>query len=154
MPIRFTEQHAASLALSHLAPGESVVYRARGVERPWWTRLLFVLGTFFWRDYLLVATQRRLLLLRHKGLFGGYAAKSCESTGWDELELCDLGWGVFRKTLHLATAGKRWRRTIALHRFRMKGNFPGAKGIVSMWQHHQAFAQRRAPAFPPHARAA
>jgi hypothetical protein len=145
MALSFNEQHAMSLVLPHLAPGETVLFRARGVERPWWTALFFRLGFVFWRNYLLAVTHQRLLLIRHKGLLGGYGEKQFESVSWQELENCKLGWGIFRKNLTLLGHGKRWHHTIQLHRFQMKGNFDAAQGLVQTWQ----MARGLPPGAPP-----
>ena len=72
MALRFTEQHALSLVTPHLFPGEQVVHRARGFEKPWFSRLFFRRGSLFWKPFLVVATNQRLLLLQHKGLMSGY----------------------------------------------------------------------------------
>lgn len=134
MAFQFTEQHAMSLVMPHLQPGEEVLHRGRGVERPWWTRLFSKLGSLFWRYYLVVATSHRLLLIRHKGLLGGYGEKSFEALPWGEIESAQLKWGIFEKPLVVTAHQKRWKRNIVMGRFWMKRNFQGGEGIVATWQ--------------------
>ena len=78
MAFRFTDQHAMSLVASHLYPGEQVLFRSRGVEKPWYSRLFWELGSFMWKYWLVVATNQRIVFVQHKGLLGGYAAKRTE----------------------------------------------------------------------------
>ncbi len=59
MALRFTDSHAMSLVSPELFPGEQVLFRARGVEKPWYARLFSRLGWFSWRYWLIVATSQR-----------------------------------------------------------------------------------------------
>lgn len=134
MAFRFTEQHAHSLVAPHLQPGEQLLHRARGVEKPWWTMLLFRMGGMFWRNFLVVATNQRVIFVRHAGLLGGYGTKNVESIGWNEIDRAELGWGIFNKKLHVSANSRRFKRTVELGRFWLKGNFDGGKGITATHQ--------------------
>ncbi len=145
MAFRFNEQHATSLVAPLLQPGEQFLHRVRGVERPWWTFLMFRFGALFWRYYLVAATNQRLLLIRHKGLLGGYGAKSVESLSWGELDKVNLGWGVFNKDLQVSASGRRFKKTVSLGRFWMKQNFTHAQGITQSWQHGRSLPPAPGP---------
>jgi hypothetical protein len=134
MAFRFTEQHAHSLVAPHLQPGEQLLHRVRGVEKPWWTVLLFRMGGLFWRNFLVVATNQRVIFVRHAGLLGGYGAKNVESIGWHEIDRTHLGWGIFNKKLSVSANSRRFKRTVELGRFWLKGNFDGGKGITATHQ--------------------
>jgi hypothetical protein len=131
---RFTDQHAMTLVAPLLFPGEQVLFRARGVEKPWYCTVLWKLGSLFWRYWLVVATNQRLVLVQHKGLLGGYGPARSETFGWGELDLVALGWGIFNKTLHVKSSAKRIARSIIVPRFWMKGNLDAAKGAAGAWE--------------------
>lgn len=137
MAFRFTDQHAMSLVAPLLFPGEQVLYRARGVEKPWYSTVLWKLGSLFWRYWLVVATNQRLILVQHKGLLGGYGAKRNETFSWSELDQVALGWGIFNKTLRFKSAAKRFARNIIVPRFWMKGNFDAAAGASGAWEQNR-----------------
>jgi len=137
MAIRFTDQHANSLVAPTLDRGEEILFRCRGVEKPWYAQLLWKLGSFLWKNWLVVATNRRLIFVRHGGLMSGYAAKDSMSFAWSELDRVKLGWGLFNKTFHARAPQKRMARSVALGRFWMKGNFDGAAGMERTWQRSQ-----------------
>ena len=137
MGFRFTDQHAMSLVAPLLYPGEQVLFRARGVEKPWYARVFYKFGSIFWRYYLVVATNQRLVYIQHAGLFGGYKAKRNETFAWGELDQVVLGWGIFNKTLRARSAAKRFARDVIVPRFWMKGNFDAAQGALGAWQQNR-----------------
>ena len=134
MAFRFTDQHAMALVAPLLFPGEQVLFRARGVEKPWYSVVLWKLGSLFWRYWLVVATNQRLVLVQHKGLLGGYGERCSETFTWAELDRVALGWGIFNKTLRFESSAKRFARRIIVPRFWMKGNFDAAKGAAGTWE--------------------
>lgn len=142
MALRFTDAHAMALVAPHLFPGEQVLFRARGVEKPWYSRLFARIGAFMWRYWLVVGTNQRLVFVQHGGLLSGYSSKRAEAFGWGEIDKVDLGWGVFNKNLVVRSAGKSLARTVIIPRGWMRGNFDAAKGMVT--QHQQA--QKSLPA--------
>ncbi len=146
MALRFTEQHAMTLVAPHLFPGEQVMYRATGVERPWYSRLFLRLGSLFWRYYLVVATNQRILFVQHATLLGGYKEKKVDSFGWGEIDRATLGWGVFQKKLAVRAPARGFTKSVHIQRFWLKGNFDAAAGIVQTWQQSRA---QRGPAHAP-----
>jgi hypothetical protein len=137
MARRFTDQHAMSLVAPLLYPGEQVLFRARGVEKPWYSWVLYRLGGLFWRYWLVVATNQRLVFVQHGGIFSGYAAKRSEAFVWSELDRVSLGWGIFEKTLRTCSASKGLSRRIIIPRGWMKGNFDAAKGMAGAWEQNR-----------------
>lgn len=146
MAFRFTDQHAMSLVASHLYPGEQVLFRSRGVEKPWYSRLFSEFGSFMWKYWLVVATNQRIVFVQHKGLLGGYAAKRTETFAWSELEHVSLGWGIFSKTLRVKSPAKQLSRAVIIPRGWMKGNFDAAKGATTTWEQNRN-SLPSAPAF-------
>jgi hypothetical protein len=134
MAFRFTDAHALSLVQPHLFPGEQLLHRSRGVERPFWTVLFPKIGAFFHRFYLVVATNQRLLLVQHGGLFSGYKAKQVVALTWSELNDMKLGWGIFEKKLSVSSSTKNVKKSIALPRFWMKNNLKSGEGMVDTWK--------------------
>ncbi|WP_394831533.1 hypothetical protein LVJ94_33975 [Pendulispora rubella] len=139
MAFRFTEQHALSLIRPQLFPGEHLLFRMRGVQKPWYSRILARAGSLLWRNFLVVGTNQRVLLLRHRSLLGGYALMSVEGHAYGDIDFMKLGWGLFTKSLKLRLSGQRLSRKIVLGRFWMAGNFNEAANLVKAWQE-----QRRA----------
>jgi len=133
MAFSFNEKHAMSLLTPQLAPNEQLLFRARGVEKPWYSRIFSRFGSLFWRNYLVAATDRRLLFVQHGGLFSGFAAKKVDSLGWHEIDRTQLGWGIFNKNLAVRSQARGFTKTVVLGRFWMKGNFPAAEGMVQTW---------------------
>lgn len=146
MALRFTDQHAMSLVSSHLYPGEQVLFRARGVEKPWYGRVFSSFGSFLWRYWLVVATNQRIVFVQHKGILGGYAAKRTETFAWSELDHVGLGWGIFNKTLSIRSKAKQLSRAVIVPRGWMKGNFDAAHGATTTWEQNRA-SLPPAPAF-------
>jgi hypothetical protein len=134
MPFRFTNEHAMSLVAPHLLPGEQVLHRSRGVEKPWYSRLFSRMGSLFWRYWLVVGTNQRVIFIRHKGLFGGYGMKEVESVQLAHVDELRLGWGIFNKNLRVRSAAARINRTVVIPRFWLKQNLPDGEGMVQTWQ--------------------
>ena len=49
--------------------------KARGVEKPWYSQLFLRFGSMFWRQYLVAATDQRMLFIQYGGLLSGFASK-------------------------------------------------------------------------------
>ena len=96
-------------------------------------RIFSRFGSLFWRNYLVAATDRRLLFVQHGGIFSGFAAKKVDSLGWHEIDRTQLGWGIFNKNLAVRSQARGFTKTVVLGRFWMKGNFPAAEGMVQTW---------------------
>jgi hypothetical protein len=153
MAFSFNDKHATSLLTPELAPNERVLFRARGVEKPWYSRLFSRLGSMFWRNYLVAATDQRLLFVQHGGLLSGFKAKRIDTLRWNEIDRTQLGWGIFNKNLSVRSQARGFNKTVVLGRFWMKGNFPAAEGVVQTWnQARGALPQGpQAAALPPRA---
>lgn len=133
MAFSFSDSHAMSLVAPSLFPGEQVLFRARGVEKPWYSWIFSKLGSFLWRYWLVVGTNQRLIFIQHGGLLSGYSAKRTEAFGWGELDHVQLGWGIFNKTLKARAKVRQLSRNIEIPRFWMKGNFDAATGMEKQW---------------------
>jgi hypothetical protein len=135
MAFRFTHDHAISLVTPHLLPGEQILFRSRGVEKPWYS---YFLGVLVWRYFLVVATSQRILFVRHKGFFGGYGMKSMDAVPWQHVDQVKLGWGIFNKNLRVRAPAARIDRTILLNRFALPKNLADGEQIVFQWQRSRA----------------
>jgi hypothetical protein len=145
MALSFSEKHALSLVTPQLGPNERLLFRARGVEKPWYSRIFSRLGSLFWRNYLVAATDQRILFVQHGGLLSGYAAKKIDSFAWHEIDRTQLGWGIFNKNLAVRSQARGFSKTVVLGRFWMKGNFPAAEGMVQTWQQRRGALPGGAP---------
>jgi hypothetical protein len=134
MAFSFNETHATSLLTPQLAPNERLLFRARGVEKPWYSRVFSRFGSMFWRNYLVAATDQRLLFVQHGGLLSGFRAVKVDALRWQEIDRTQLGWGVFNKNLTVRSQARNFAKTVVLGRFWMKGNFPAAEGVVQTWK--------------------
>jgi len=145
MAFSFSDQHAMSLLTPNLGPNERILYRARGVEKPWYSRIFSRFGALFWRNYLVAATDQRLLFVQHGGLLSGFAAKKVDALGWHEIDRTQLGWGVFNKDLAVQSQARGFKKTVVLGRFVMKDNFPAAEGMVQTWNQTRTALPATAP---------
>ncbi len=91
MAFGFDDKHATSLLSPQLSPGERVLFRTRGVEKPWYAKVLSRFGSMFWRNYVVAATDQRLLFVQYGGMFGRFAPKKVESIAWREMQATTIG---------------------------------------------------------------
>jgi hypothetical protein len=154
MALSFNDTHVANLINPNLVPNERVLYKARGVEKPWYSQLLSRFGSMFWRQYLVAATDQRILFVQYGGLLSGFASKKVDALSWGEIDRTQLGWGVFNKNLTVRSDARRFKKTVVVGRFWMKDNFPSAEGMVKTWtQSRAALPSGGAIAALPRARA-
>jgi hypothetical protein len=114
---------------AHLYPGEQVLHCIRGVERPAWALALLAFARLLVKRCLIVATERRLLLIVQTTWLGRWGKESFASVPWGELERAELTRSSFWRTLRLSAHGGRWRRE-----FRVRPTYAAHLGIVSLWQ--------------------
>jgi hypothetical protein len=133
MGLGFNDKHIANLINPNLTPNERVLFKARGVEKPWYSQLFLRFGSMFWRQYLVAATDQRMLFIQYGGLLSGFASKKVDTVSYGEIDRAQLGWGVFNKNLSVRADGRRFKKTVVLGRFWMKDNFSSAKGMVQTW---------------------
>jgi hypothetical protein len=154
MPLTFNQAHITSLLAPQLAPNERILFKARGVEKPWYSRIFVRFGALFWRNYLVAATDSRILFVQHGGLLSGYAAKKVDALAWHEIDRTKLGWGIFNKDLSVKAGARGFNKTVVLGRFWMKDNFASAEGMVQQWTASRgALPGGAAPMALPRARA-
>jgi hypothetical protein len=108
------------------------------VEPPLWTRLAR-LGSLFWRHYLVVATDRPLLLIEHSF---AYRDKGCVALPWREIEDARLGWGLLAKPLCIAAPSRGVRRRVQMPRLgALPGNLDAAASVVQTWAAQRSAGQ-------------
>ncbi len=125
----------------HLEPGEVVLHVGHGIEPPWWSGFLR-LGSLLWRHYLLVATDRRLLLVEQR-VRGG--EKRCTALAWTEIARAELGRGLLARPLRLEAPARGLRHRILVPRLSpLAGNLAAVEGVVATWAAQHAAPPRAA----------
>lgn len=144
MAIKFNETYVDSIARGHLEPGEQVVARAAGVHKPLWA-----LGIpFFFKTFLILATDRRLLLMEHRRGLIYDRLERVESVPFGEVQTAKVAGLLLKKKLKLAFASGRAKLALALPGFfgPLPRNTQGAKDLVSAWERGKSLP---APAAQP-----
>lgn len=142
MAIKFNQTYIDTLARAY-APNDNVVASTGGVHKPFWA-----LGIpFFFKTYLLIATQRKLLVVEHRRGLLLDRMESVDAVAWSEVQSAKVS-GLLRKKLKLAfTTG---RAAISMAIFGMIGPVAkaadGAKALVGAWQQGKALPSSPAPA--------
>jgi hypothetical protein len=143
MAIKFTPAYVENIVSAHLEPGEKIVARAAGVHRPIWT-----LGIrFFWKTYLIVATDRRLVLVEHRRGLLYDRVERVEAIAWADIDTAKVS-GLMRKSLKLAFKSGRSSLSLRLPGLfgPMARNNEGAKSVVSTWEQRKALPSAHRPA--------
>jgi hypothetical protein len=148
MAIKFNETYIDNIARGHLEPGEQIVARSAGVHRPWWSLGLWL----FSRTYLVIATNRRILLAEHRRGLVYDRLEKVEAVPFGEISKAALSGLLLKKKLHLAFLNGR--RTIAIVLTGLFGpianSVAGAKKIVASWSQGKTLPVRTS-ASPAHA---
>jgi hypothetical protein len=108
-----------------LEPGEQLVARSLGVETPWWSMGIPFLHT----TYLVLSTDRRLILVEHsRDFFGrGHKMERVHSIPWSQVREAKVK-GLLRKKLRVM--GQSDVRNLALTLKLPGGLFPPVAGNV------------------------
>lgn len=143
MAIKFNETYINTLAKAH-APGDTVVASSAGVHKPIWALGL----PFFFKSYLLIATDRSLLLVEHRrGLFYDRMEK-VERFAWGEVSAAKVSGLLLKKKLKLAFSNGRAALAIVLPG--LLGPIPkaklAAKTLVTTWERGKALPSGHPPA--------
>jgi hypothetical protein len=126
-----SEQKVQGHLQTALEPGEQVQQIVLGTEKPFWTKVFFRIGYFFWNNYIVATTNRRVVFVKYGGLLSGFKSKQVDAFGLADLDSAKLGWGIFNKNLTLKSAGRNFKRTVEVRRFgHRKGNFDAAQATV------------------------
>jgi hypothetical protein len=140
MAIYYSDLYTNLLANRFLEPGEKIVERARARHAPWYAKL------FFWlkRDYLLVATTRRLIIFTHQpGILRPLGLASAEAHPWSALtEVAPKGL-LGQKLLLRAQNG--WKNTFKLSGLFVElGSRKFSQGVAQAWKQGRALPAGRA----------
>ncbi|HVH43832.1 MAG TPA: hypothetical protein VM925_15875 [Labilithrix sp.] len=135
----FSDLHVELLSRGVLEPGESLVAKTVARYRPWWA-----LG-FVDREYLVLATDRRLVLLDHRAGFFGLIWPTrlfaVDSIPWAQVQEAKVK-GLFKKKLRVIGQGERGPVKLSMKLsgwpfgplLAMKGNIQGAKNVAQAFQ--------------------
>lgn len=145
----FSDLHVDLLSRGLLQPGESLVSKTVGTYKPWWG------FGFINRQYLVLATDRRLILLDHRaGFFGLISPQhlfAVDSLPWSQVQEAKVK-GLFNKSIKIAGHGERGAVKLPLKlpkapfgpTLAMKNNVAGAQGVAHVFAHAS-----QAPALAP-----
>ena len=136
-----SEQKIQNHIQSAVAPGEQVQQIVLGTEKPFWTKIFYRVGVFFWKSYVVASTSHRVVFVEYGGLLSGFKAKKIDALGYNELDNAELGWGIFNKNLTFKGQARGFKKTIEVNRFQRKGNLDAAQNVVGLVQ--------RAKSLPP-----
>jgi hypothetical protein len=102
MALFFSDLYVNTVAKGLLQPGEQVLHRVSGSHAPWWSMGI----PLFSSQYLVLATNQRLVLVRHKkGFLTGDRMESVDTLPWSQVSEVKLS-GVFaKKTMRLKAQG-------------------------------------------------
>lgn len=143
MAIKFNPTYIDTLARAY-APNETVVASTAGVHKPLWA-----LGIpFFFKTFLLIATQRKLLVVEHRRGLLLDRIESVDTIAWSEVSTAKVSGLLLKKKLKMAfTTG---REAISMALFGFFGPIPksadGAKAVVATWEQGKALPSTPAPA--------
>ena len=127
-----SEQKIQGHLQTALEPGEQIQQIVLGTEKPFWTKVFFRIGYFFWSNYIVATTNRRVVFVKYSGLLSGYKSKQVEVFGFSDVDSMKLGWGIFNKNLTLVSSGRNFKRTVEVRRFgHRSGNIAAAQATVA-----------------------
>lgn len=149
MAIKFNPQYVDTLAKAY-APQETVVASSAGVHKPIWA-----LGMpFFFKTYLFIATDRRLLVVEHRRGLMYDRIEKVERFAWSEIASAKVAGLLLKKTLKLTFTTGRAALSAVLPGMLfapLAKAKAGATALVDTWQQRKALPSSPAPAYLPSA---
>ncbi|MCA9607585.1 MAG: hypothetical protein KC619_18385 [Myxococcales bacterium] len=148
MAIKFNPQYVDTLAKAY-APQETVVASSAGVHKPIWALGL----PFFFKTYLFIATDRRLLVVEHRRGLMYDRIEKVERFAWSEIASAKVAGLLLKKSLKLTfTTGRAALSAVLPGLFGPIAKAkPGAQSLVDTWQRGKALPSTPAPAYLPSA---
>lgn len=149
MAIKYSDAYIETVARAHLNQGEQIIGKAAGVHRPFWSLGIML----FWKNYLVLATNQRLLLIEHRRGFIYDRLEAVHSIGWNEVGEAKVS-GLLKKKLKLKFAGARPNLALNLPGLfgPMPKNVAGAKAVAGTYQQAKQLGAGAQPAsLPPQA---
>ena len=133
-----SEQKVQSHVQTALQPGEQIQQIVLGTEKPFWTKIFYRVGVFFWSNYIVATTNQRVVFVEYGGLLSGFKSKRVDALALGEVDSASLGWGIFNKNLTVNAAARRFKRTVEVNRVQRKGNLDNAQAVVGTVQQVRA----------------
>ncbi len=137
----FHDRQAMTLVAPVLYPGEQVLFRARGAQKPWYAVWLGGLGKPFWKYWLVIATNQRIVFVQHAHVReeaqrsgGEYVTVGTDAFAWDEVDDIELDARLLGMTLRVRVECKNISRRVFVPRGWMRGNIHAAYGIADTWR--------------------
>jgi hypothetical protein len=149
MAIRYSDAYVDTIARAHLQQGEQIIGRAAGVHRPWYTLGIML----FWKNYLVIATTHRLLLVEHRRGFLYDRLEAVHSVPWNAVSNAKVS-GLIGKKLKLAYEQKKLTLRLPGFLGPIPRNVAGAKSVSATWQQARSLmAGQQQHSLPPQAHA-
>jgi hypothetical protein len=111
MALFFSDLYVNTVAKGLLQPGEQVLHRVSASHAPWWSMGI----PTFQSQYLVLATNQRLVLVKHKkGFFTGDRMESVDTLPWTSVQEVKLGGMFAKKTMRVKGQGSTGQVDLAL----------------------------------------
>lgn len=151
----FSDLHVQILSRGILNPGEQLVGQTVTSYMPWWA------FGFIRRQYLVLATDQRLILVDHRYSFIQPLEQrlhQVDSIAWSNVQDLKVKGLFLKKKLHVRGTGERGPVSLTMpipNGFfglfaPMQNNIPGAKGVEAAFQSRQGAPQLAAPVAHSH----
>ena len=131
MALYFNDLYVQTVAKGLLVPGEQLLHRVSAAHSPWWAMGM----PMFKSQYLVLATNQRLVLIRHKrGWITGDRMESVESVQWNAVQKVKVKGLFAQKSMTIQGNGGQVSLGLKLRggMFELPKNVDDAKSIESM----------------------
>lgn len=131
--IRYSDAYIETIARAHLQQGEQIIGRTAGVLRPWYSFGIML----FWKNYLVMATTHRLLLVEHRRGFIYDRLEAVHSIPWAAVNSAKVS-GLIGKKLKLAFEHQKMTLRLPWFLPPVPKNIAGAKSVGATWEQARA----------------
>lgn len=102
MSLFFSDLYVDTVAKGLLQPGEQVLHRVSASHMPWWAMGIPMFGS----QYLVLATNHRLVLVRHKkGFLTGDRMESVDTLPWSSISEVKMSGFFAKKKMRVKAQG-------------------------------------------------
>ncbi len=139
MSLFFSDLYVNTVAKGLLQPGEQVLHRVSASHAPWWSMGIPALQN----QYLVLATNQRILLVKHKkGFFTGDRMESVDTLPWQSVSQVQMSGFFAKKKLRVAGDGTAGKVDLALKvsggMFEIPKNVDDGKAIATRFSQMKA----------------
>jgi len=139
MSLFFSDLYVNTVAKGLLQPDEQVLHRVSASHAPWWSMGI----PTFQNQYLVLATNQRLLLVKHKkGFFTGDRMESVDTLPWQSVSQVQMSGFFAKKKFRVAGDGSTGKVDLALKvsggMFEIPKNLDDGKAIATRFSQMKA----------------